>query len=288
MTFVPRAVSSHRGLLRLFHDGRVAASRGSGAATLTGVRLANSEPAAVPRASNPLNPLTGDVPVPEDPVEIDAALRAGRITYRIFPYFAWRYGDRGRMFTRSDSAWLAWLTRHNADRVSQQVLWLGSVLSNRGMPRWLLETHLIVLHRMLSRAVPAKRTEYDKLRRASRELAMLRHAVVDEAEIERVAGDFADAAGGGPERLVTGAGRLIICAVADQESGMKNAVPSLLDWILDVDSIRSAAALDGRLSAAERQWLQDGGFAATWSTAVEDAVDEARDAAGEPTLESPR
>ena len=58
---------------------------------------------------NPLNPSAGDVPLPEDQREIDAALRAGPITHRIFPYFDWRYGDRGRKFTESDSAWPAWL-----------------------------------------------------------------------------------------------------------------------------------------------------------------------------------
>ena len=31
------------------------------------------------------------------------------ITYRIFPYYAWRYGERGQRFTQSDSAWLAHL-----------------------------------------------------------------------------------------------------------------------------------------------------------------------------------
>ena len=128
-----------------------------------------------PMVLNPLNPAAGDVPIPEDPREVEAALRAGPITHRIFPYICWRYGDRGRKFTQSDSAWLAWLVRHEQSRMKEQVLWLRSVLSNRGMPSWILEIHLLNLHEQLVRSLPEKRSHYEKLVAASNHLRQQRH-----------------------------------------------------------------------------------------------------------------
>ncbi len=68
---------------------------------------------------NPLNPAAGGVPVPEDVREVKAALRAGAVSCRVFPYLDWRFGERGEKFTRSDSAWLVWLTRLDQERVDE-------------------------------------------------------------------------------------------------------------------------------------------------------------------------
>ena len=57
--------------------------------------------------TNPLNSEAGQVPVPSDPIEIAAAVRANRIMWRAFPYLGFRYGERGKRFGNSDSASLS-------------------------------------------------------------------------------------------------------------------------------------------------------------------------------------
>lgn len=225
--------------------------------------------------TNPLNPFTGDVPVPEDERELTAALRAGRISHRIYPYYGWRYGDRGRLFTRSDSAWLAWLTRHDGATCREQVLWLGSVLSNRGMPRRLLETHLRVMERQLSRAVPANRVAYERLIAAADHLAALRRSAIDDELVEVLAEGFVERCGGGPGTLVRGVGRLLVHAVADGRDGVRNAVPSVRDWLIDVGAIRRLPELRPILTEDERRELDAPTFARRWPAAIAWIIAEA-------------
>lgn len=101
-----------------------------------------------------LNPGAGRHVVAEDPRELRAALRAGVRSWERFPYYERRYGRRGRRFTRSDSAWLVTLASLPQSEVDRQIRWLGQVLAARGMPRWMLELHLEVLHEELVLSVP--------------------------------------------------------------------------------------------------------------------------------------
>ncbi len=82
-----------------------------------------------------LNPAAGSHAIPQDARELQAALRAGERTWRKFPYYEWRYGERGQQFTRSDSGWLVTLSSHESVVVNQQIRWLGRVLASRGMPQ---------------------------------------------------------------------------------------------------------------------------------------------------------
>lgn len=93
-----------------------------------------------------LNPEAGDHPVPQEPEILQAAIRAGRRCLDEFSYYERRYGERGRRFTNSDVAWLASLVNQEEDVILDQVLWLGRVLSVRGMPMMLLERQLELLH----------------------------------------------------------------------------------------------------------------------------------------------
>jgi len=92
-----------------------------------------------------LNPEAGDHPVPQNPVTLQAALRAGRRCREEFSYYERRYGERGRRFTDSDAAWLAALTELPEALVANQVVWLGRILSVRGMPFLLMERQLELL-----------------------------------------------------------------------------------------------------------------------------------------------
>ncbi len=180
-----------------------------------------------------LNPLAGTHPIPDDGREIQAALRAGEHTWREFPYYAWRYGARGEQFTRSDSAWLVTLAQHDEAIVTHQVRWLGRVLASRGMPQWLLELHLEVLHGELVAAVPERQAEYDRLRHASTMLRSMRHAHIDEAQFQELIAAFDQQVGPEWSMRLPRTGGLLASAVADERAGIRQAVPSIAEWMID-------------------------------------------------------
>ncbi|HEU4412573.1 MAG TPA: biliverdin-producing heme oxygenase [Polyangiaceae bacterium] len=178
-----------------------------------------------------LNPEAGHHPITSDPVELRAALRAGERTWHRFPYYERRYGPRGRRFMRSDSAWLAHLTERPSHELERQIFWLGGVLTNRGMPRWLLECHLEDLFVELARARPERRERYEPLRETSARLRSARLARFDEASFARLGADFDAAVGPEQRRRLPHAGGLIASAVADQADGHECAVESLIQWL---------------------------------------------------------
>lgn len=225
---------------------------------------------------NPLNPATGDVPVPEDRREIDAALRAGKLSLRIFPYLTWRYGERGRKFTQSDSAWLVWLTRHDQELVYQQITWLRSVLSSRGMPSWILDVHLTVLSRQLMRTVPENEQKYRSLTTSATRLRHAREDKISPARVERLVSEFAVTLRHGPSLLLTGTARLILAAVADEKLGVKNAVGSLVAWLLDSACLRQLTGLREVLSKDDRSLLDSESFQQRWENAVAATIADAR------------
>lgn len=182
---------------------------------------------------HPLNPDAGMTPMPTDPRELEAALRAGRITQRITPYYGFRYGERGARFTRSDSAFLATLPGHAAHTVQRQVEWLAGVLANRGMPTLLLEQHLRVLAHELVRAIPERKADFEKLVACSRALGARRNAALPDRVGRGLAAAFPAAAGLPPSRLAASVGQILIAAVADERVGMINAVPSIEAFFLD-------------------------------------------------------
>lgn len=225
---------------------------------------------------NPLNPAAGDVPAPEDPREIAAALRAGRISLRLFPYVAWRYGERGEKFTQSDSGWLAWLTRHSQERADGQIRWLHRVLANRGMPGWILECHLEVLCRQLTRTIPENQPQYRCLADSAARLRLAREQQIPSGRARGLAADFAGSVGGEASWLLQGTAHLLVSAVADERLGARNAVRSLERWLVDVPQLRGLAALRRRLARRDCELLDAASFEARWTSAVETIIASAR------------
>src|SRR4051812_28593243 len=74
------------------------------------VALTTGAPGGAQPVAAALNPEAGHHAVTTDPRELRAALRAGEQTQRRFGYYEQRYGERGRAFTRSDSAWIVTVT----------------------------------------------------------------------------------------------------------------------------------------------------------------------------------
>jgi len=192
--------------------------------------------------------------MPSDPREIEAALRAGRISLKLTPYYAFRYGARGERFTRSDSAFLATLPGQTPATVKKQIEWLAGVLSNRGMPSILLEMHLRVLEKQLKLAVPERRSTYAALGIASAGLRQRRLSAMPEAAAWSVIQAFPEAAGLPRTRLSLGLGQMLVSAVADERLGIVNAVHSLEPFFLDATVFSPAfiAAISATLARARK------------------------------------
>ena len=204
-------------------------------------------------AAYTLNPFAGHHPVASSPREVDAARRAAERSLEEFRYYLERYGERGRLFGQSDGAWLVTLCRGDQAFVRQQVLWLGRVLSSRGIPRWLLQRHLEHLHAELVRALPERAGHYAPLLDAADLLRALQREQIPAETAEALAADFSARADPAWVRRLPQFGRILVAAVTDEAAGIGRAVTSLEEWCAD----RAR-------------------FPASWVTAVHATIAEAR------------
>lgn len=203
-----------------------------------------------------LNSHAGHHPVADDLREIRASLRAGAETWRRYPYFERRYGDRGRGFTRSDSAWLAMLARFPEGYLLDQIGWLGRLLAGRGMPRVLLEDHLSALHRQLCAAVPGRQIVYDKLQSAQARLRRERLSRLPEESFDALAASFEEAVRRAPGLTVENMGRVLVGAVTDEVAGVvAPASAGAVAWASDPERFSAAwvAAVEATVARARRE-----------------------------------
>lgn len=180
-----------------------------------------------------LNPEAGHHPITEEWRELEAALRAGERSWRDCPYYAARYGERGQRFTRSDSAWLAGLTRHAPPVIEHQIAWLARLLAARGMPRWLLECHLFVLADELTQALPEHAQRYARLAQAAHKLRAERLALLDEADFINLAARLEAQLMPDRRQHLANIGRVLVAAVLDDEAGIAHALSSVEAWLCD-------------------------------------------------------
>ncbi len=184
-------------------------------------------------ALHAMNPDAGAHALPTDPRELAAALAAGERSWRRFPYLAARYGERGRQFTSSDSAWVVTLCDYDQTTVDRNVLWLADLIAYRGLPRWILEVHLEYLVEELVQAAPEHAARYDRLRRAAERLASLRRQRLPDEVAERLAAAFDASVAGEGESGLGEVGRLLVAAVADEADGVVHAGARLEEWLTD-------------------------------------------------------
>ena len=185
-----------------------------------------------PTYAETVNPLAGLHVVSSDADEIAAARRAAETSLREYPYYRERFGERARMFGASDGAWLATLCQGDRDYVRRQVLWLGTVLSARGVPRWLLERHLEFLHRELLR-LTSNADRCQPLLEAALFLRALRREQIAEREFAALAAAFEEQAGPEWAGRLPGMGSILVSAVADEAAGIGRAAESMAEWAED-------------------------------------------------------
>lgn len=178
---------------------------------------------------NPLNSAAGAVPCPDDPREIQAAVRAGNVLWRAYPYFGFRWGEAGRRFAHSDCAYFLTLIGYDQKTIDRQVFWTADVLSQRGMPSLLLEQQMPILKRFAGRAT-GNPERYTPLVIAAEKLKARRIQLIAPDDHDHVAHIFAKGSGFPSHRAIIGTGRLFASAVADEAAGVKNAVSSLCEF----------------------------------------------------------
>lgn len=182
-----------------------------------------------------INRDAGSYPITDDPAELKAAARASERSFAEFPYYEARYGERGRRFGNSDSAWLALLAHHEQAEIDRQVLWLGRVLASRGMPQLLLERHLELMHEELTAELPVRSERYEKLLRAAAMLREERQEVLGAGEAAALARDFDAAVGPELAARLPRMGEIVVAAVVDERLGIPEAVTSLEAWMTDAE-----------------------------------------------------
>jgi hypothetical protein len=201
-----------------------------------------------------INPHAGSHPVTTDPREVAASVAAGERSWREFPYYPARYGERGRLFGHSDSAWLSLIANKEQPQVNAEVRWLGELLSSRGMPQWLLERHLAFLHEELAAAAPENGAVYDRLLKAAAMLRDQRRAQLPERDFLAISRAFHRRVGTELSAPLPHMGELLASAVADEAAGVTQAVPMLESWATDPSR-----------------------FPAEWIAAVRDTIQAARE-----------
>jgi hypothetical protein len=184
-----------------------------------------------------VNPEAGSHHVVTDAELLRAAVRAGQRSYEAMPYYRARYGERGARFASSDSAWLVSLGTLDEEAALRQVAWLARLLASRGMPSWLLETHLDDLSDEIRAVDPSA---VGPLSATASALAAARRRHVDDDLLVRADRWAAEALGA--DHPVARTGALIAAAVADDLSGLVRGDRYLVDWLLDAERLDAGAA----------------------------------------------
>lgn len=201
----------------------------------------------------------GDHAMPQNPADIALALRAGRTAWERYPYLERRFGERGMRFTNSDSCWLVTLSRNTVPSATKSLQWLRKVLSSRGIPTVILETHLVAI-------VEALAAEYPKLPqlRACFDRFLLdrdaeRRALCDADGVAQLRDQYDRKLSACACLTVDSAADLIISAWFDEQSGIGGSLAAVRKWFVDAerfpkDWIAHVNKLVARLDqAAKRQ-----------------------------------
>jgi hypothetical protein len=180
-----------------------------------------------------INPEAGNHPLPEDEREIAAALRASNRVWQEFPYYAHRFGERGKRFSDSDTCWLATLSQLDQESVNRQTAWLSRLLAARGMPSIMLEHTLDALCAELTGVLPAARSSYEKLGIAAAGLRAARQQWIPEERCRELCELFDRQIGSTLAEEHKKTALLLVSAVADEYNGRESTVARLLTWMTE-------------------------------------------------------
>lgn len=175
----------------------------------------------------------GDYAMPQDPREIDLALRIGRATWKHYPYLEQRFGERGGRFNSGDSCWLVALVRMPEEAIFKNLGWLRTILASRGIPTIIFEGHLRAIAEALSGEFadqPDMQTPYNRFLSS---LSAERRALGVSEAAPRLGDRFERRFRSCSGYRVDAAAQLIISAWTDERSGIVGALAAVRNWFAE-------------------------------------------------------
>ncbi len=191
------------------------------------------QPAEMKYCATGFNPESGNHPVPQNKLDLVAVLRASDACLSEYPYFIYRYGKRGRRYTDADGAWLTTAAELEPETMQSQAGWLAGVLSSRGMPSILLARHLEILSRELSFIQKEDDYRISILTAAARSIGDNLENNIPGNMRKLRAEAMEQSLGRKNDFCCHEALDLISSAVVDEANGIKNAIESLMLWLID-------------------------------------------------------
>jgi heme oxygenase len=182
-----------------------------------------------------VNHEAGDHAMPQNPLHIALALRVGRASWRRYPYLEYRFGERGKRFSRSDSCWLVALTQMSVESATKSLDWLRTILASRGIATVILEDHLAALSRELALGSPGQPQPCAHYARFLSSRAAERGALLDTESATQLIDQFDRRFRSCTGLTVKSAAKLIASAWVDERSGMDGALAAVRDWFVDVE-----------------------------------------------------
>ena len=180
-----------------------------------------------------INPEAGRHAMPRSEAEVTRALRCAQRAWLRFPYLDARYGERGRRFTRSDSCWLVALYDLEAPLVAKSLFWLRKVLSSRGLPTVILETHLEMIDRDIEAEDPGRARQCKGFRTVISRFRAERDAIMPPAVrgtmTSQYQAQFDQCLGDG----IPGAAEILIDAAIDTAIGIEHTQHQVFSWVRD-------------------------------------------------------
>lgn len=200
-----------------------------------------------------LNPEGGDHPITQDPMEVEAALRATDHCFSMHGYFPDRFGMRGRRFTDSDGAYLLHLTDVDEGPRTERIEFVRKLMAARGMPSWHLQSYLELLADEATRRCPDRRARYDLLRAHARRIDAESRALIPLDAVHHLIDEFVRKTFDEREdSQARNLARVVVEAAVDEAQGHKKAVSSVCSWVADPKrfSPRWIEAVDQLVAAA--------------------------------------
>jgi heme oxygenase len=181
----------------------------------------------------------GDHAMPQNPLDIDLALRVGRTVWARYPYLEYRFGERGKRFASSDTCWLMALTEMSEESATENLHWLRTILASRGIPTVTLEDKLVAISRELQLRSPEQPLPCAHYHRFLSTCATERRALLDVENETRLIGMFDQRLRVVPGPTVESAAKLLTSAWVDERSGVAGALAAVRDWFVDPDRFSS-------------------------------------------------
>ena len=195
--------------------------------------------------------------VPQDPMEIVLALRAGKMAWEAFPYLQMRSGERGMRFTGSDRCWLLSLTKMPADAATKNLNWLRRVLAPRGIPTIILTQHLRQIATLLNDAHAVQSPCRSESYTAFRDNVNLEQRSVAQ-NLDKFILEFNRKLASHNDPHVPAAAELIASAWLDERVGITGAFEATKCWF--VSPVRFSAdwieLVEGFIAELENTWLE--------------------------------